>query len=170
MSKEQLIKFLLKQLAENDQDRDRFNLVSWFKIGINGGKYSLGCYKKGEIVFELSIGEYYDRVNFMHLTPSDKQYFIRTCLSRVNGEAVLGVLEGESKEYKVIKNHWLASSRLDTSLISCKLMDKNEALYEAFDFPLRNGETLSKAVQAIHFKMLELVPEYQEFDITINSI
>lgn len=36
-------------------------------------------------------------------------------------------------------------------------------LNQAFDFPLRNGKPLSEAIQALHNKMIELVPKYVEF-------
>jgi hypothetical protein len=92
---------------------------------------------------------------------------IRTCLSRVNGEAVLTVFGGgftnwihrETEEVlslaieiKKPKNYY----RSDTIYIL-------DTLYEAFDEPLRNGKPRDKAIQTLHDKMLELVPEYQEF-------
>jgi hypothetical protein len=64
---------------------------------------------------------------------------IRTCLSRVNGsdgDSVLGVFKSYHTQ------------------LSC---------YVVFDFELRNGKPLDTAIQALHDKMLELVPEYREF-------
>jgi len=68
--------------------------------------------------------------------------FIRTCLSRVNGEAVLRVF--------------------DTTLyVANELL--TDCLYFAFDYLFRNGKSLNEAIQTLHNKMLEIVPEYQKF-------
>jgi hypothetical protein len=69
------------------------------------------------------------------------EIFIRTCLSRIDidGDSVLDVF----KSYHVQLNCYLA-----------------------FDYVLRNGNPLDTAIQALHEKMLELVPEYREFITT----
>ena len=141
--------FLLHQLATNEQDRDRFNEIA---------------------------KNYPDTVDFLFLY---NELVIRTCLSRINGEAVLGVLEGEftiCEEYEYRPYHqrrfeglenlsepeyaeWIENDKKANSKTIIILDD----LYEAFDYPLRNGKPLDEALQALHDKMLELVPEYVEF-------
>jgi hypothetical protein len=141
--------FLLHQLATNEQDRDRFNEIA---------------------------KNYPDTVDFLFLC---NELVIRTCLSRINGEAVLGVLEGEftiCEEYEYRPYHqrrfeglenlsepeyaeWIENDKKANSKTIIILDD----LYEAFDYPLRNGKPLDEALQALHDKMLELVPEYVEF-------
>jgi hypothetical protein len=141
--------FLLHQLATNEQDRDRFNEIA---------------------------KNYPDTVDFLFLY---NELVIRTCLSRINGQAVLGVLEGEftiCEEYEYRPYHqrrfeglenlsepeyaeWIENDKKANSKTIIILDD----LYEAFDYPLRNGKPLDEALQALHDKMLELVPEYVEF-------
>jgi hypothetical protein len=130
----QVIQFLLHQLANNEQDRGRFNKINedfYIKnnrLCSNQFFYDSEDNRLGAVKLE-EILEGYEFAT---------EKFIRTCLSRVNGEAVLGVFEVKSK------------------LIV-------EEYYEAFDYPLRNGKPLDEALQALHDKMLELVPEYVEF-------
>ena len=79
--------------------------------------------------------------DFFYLWNLSKKEIIRTCLSRIDidGDSVLDVF----KSYHVQLNCYLA-----------------------FDYVLRNGNPLDTAIQALHEKMLELVPEYREFVTT----
>jgi hypothetical protein len=141
--------FLLHQLATNEQDRDRFNEIA---------------------------KNYPDTVDFLFLY---NELVIRTCLSRINGEAVLGVLEGEftiCEEYEYRPYHqrrfeglenlsepeyaeWIENDKKANSKTIIILDD----LYEAFDYPLRNGKPLNEGISNLHDKMLDFVPEYVEF-------
>lgn len=76
---------------------------------------------------------------FEELEEIYQEKIIRTCLSLVNGEVI--IIKWRIKSVSYISND----------------------LYEAFDYPIRKGKTLDEAIQALHDKMLELVPEYQEF-------
>jgi hypothetical protein len=131
-SNTQPIQFLLHQLATNEQDRERFNKATKIfhfaedKLCVNIA--GIPC----DNLEDLLIQGYEEIVSI----------FIRTCLSRVNGEAVLRVF--------------------DTTLyVANELL--TDCLYFAFDYELRNGKPLDTALQTLHNKMLELVPEYQEF-------
>jgi hypothetical protein len=164
--------FLLHQLATNEQDRDRFNEIA--KNYPDTVDFLPLC---NELVFGGIAWNYNEQVDeygeFFTL------FLIRTCLSRINGEAVLGVLEGEftiCEEYEYRPYHqrrfeglenlsepeyaeWIENDKKANSKTIIILDD----LYEAFDYPLRNGKPLDEALQALHDKMLELVPEYVEF-------
>ena len=78
---------------------------------------------------------------FEALNKTYQEEILRTCLSRIDidGDSVLDVF----KSYHVQLNCYLA-----------------------FDYVLRNGNPLDTAIQALHEKMLELVPEYREFITT----
>lgn len=141
MSNTQPIQFLLHQLATNEQDRERFNLVNPFLIQFNYDEYhQLRLYilnKREDIIMnsagvisDFTINKWFDYFSVI----------IRTCLSRYqagenNNRAIIQAIQG-----------W-----------------NQPVLYEAFDFKLRNGESLDTALSALHDKMLELVPEYREF-------
>jgi len=86
--------------------------------------------------------QYEDFGGFRKIPDYLLELFIRTCLSRVNGEAVLGVFEG-----------------IDTF----NIRDITYLLYNAFEWVLYYGKPLDEAIQALHEKLLELVPEYVEF-------
>ncbi len=83
---------------------------------------------------------------FEDLRVFEKELIVRTCLSRINNEAVLGVFE--KLNYHL--NHF------------CRVFVSDE-LYLVFDEILRGAKPLDEAIQALHDKMLELVPEYREF-------
>ena len=158
MSNTQPIQFLLHQLATNEQDRERFNQ----------NIFGIECELiRGEAFFRLRPNETIFNNQFFNFNILLQIAIIRTCLSRVNGEAVLTVFGGgftnwihrETEEVlslaieiKKPKNYY----RSDTIYIL-------DTLYEAFDEPLRNGKPRDEATQTLHDKMLELVPEYQEF-------
>jgi hypothetical protein len=150
------IQFLLHQLANNEQDRERFNLISK-EFRFAQEKEALGGFEWFNSSFVTYFGERIGIYTEVGLLPDLlKSCFIRTCLSRVNGKAVLGVLEGKYEEavLRVFEGKYE-----DTQII----MNKTELLYLAFDHPLRNGKTLDEAILALHEKMIELVPEYVEF-------
>ena len=44
-----------------------------------------------------------------------------------------------------------------------KYQEYSEPLYYSFSDPIYNGKPLDESIQALHEKMLELVPEYVEF-------
>jgi CII-binding regulator of phage lambda lysogenization HflD len=139
------IQFLLHQLATNEQDRERFNLFSktlkihpieeWATFGFKFITLSGGL---------SNIAYSYESANEMM-----KEKIIRTCLSRVNytnrvpsNPSVLTCLGA------------LVQTGVNTS----------DILYLLFDRPLRHGKSLDEAIESLHDKMLELVPEYQEFN------
>ena len=68
--------------------------------------------------------------------------FIRTCLSRLSSNHTV-LLVFEEMTYSV--------------------KPKTDILYDTFDLPLRRGKLLDEAISVLGDKMLELVPEYQEF-------
>ncbi len=152
MSNNQSIQFLLKQLATNEQDRDGFNSlehISGITVEIKSSVFSDG---KPFLSFWTEVDNHSEVSSdgrFEYLSNPFKIQIIRTCLSRVNGQAILGVFEG---------GYTLGY----TSYFS-------HIYYEAFDKPLRRGKLLDESVQALHDKMLELVPEYQTFLINNQS-
>lgn len=179
MSNNQPIQFLLHQLATNEQDQTRFNLFT-LHLSVQGDKAN-------HLLFKISSWEkdlfFYKK--FEELNTINQQAVIRTCLSRVNGEAVLGVFEGfyylfedfefcskhdyketDENNYTVFYSEipemgWKAKNGEEHQHIVSKAK-LNNLLYSSFDFPLRNGKPIDEALQALHDKMLELVPEYQE--------
>jgi hypothetical protein len=153
----QPIQFLLHQLTTNEQDRENANLILPTKIrchlSLDDGSLEFGNAYNSSQPFD-SLEEIY------------QEKIIRTCLSRVNCEAVLGVFEGSTK-------YWLNYETGDYIIQDSQLprpkgykmeniVYKIKALYEVFDFPLRNGKPFDEG-QALHEKMLDLVPEYKEF-------
>jgi hypothetical protein len=140
MSTPQPIQFLLHQLATNEGDRERFNKIKQnIEVVLNK--------ETNELLFEVWISGFFNdhsdtlTVGAVLQNPPDiiTEKIIRTCLSRVNGsdgDSVLGVFKSYHTQ------------------LSC---------YVVFDFELRNGKPLDTAIQALHDKMLELVPEYREF-------
>ena len=97
--------------------------------------------QSGFVGFVVGSDDGYYSESFDYLSEIYKEKILRTCLSRVDidGDSVLDVF----KSYHVQLNCYLA-----------------------FDFELRNGKPLDTAIQALHEKMLELVPEYREFITT----
>lgn len=137
---DQPIQFLLDQLATNEQDRERFNLVNQ--------DIDLFIAPNGDVLFEVAFqdhyGTFFDQVGII------QQAIIRTCLSRVNGQVVLGVF----KKTRAVKSY-------DGKIL--KYQEYSEPLYYSFSDPIYNGKPLDESIQALHEKMLELVPEYVEF-------
>jgi hypothetical protein len=131
-SNTQPTQFLLHQLATNEQDRERFNKATKIfhfaedKLCVNIA--GIPC----DNLEDLLIQGYEEIFSI----------FIRTCLSRVKGEAVLRVFD---------TNDYIANELL------------SNRLYLAFDYLFRNSKPFDEAVSALHDKMLEIVPEYQEF-------
>jgi hypothetical protein len=151
MQNPQPIQFLLHRLTTNEQDRDRFNLTSDVKIvsryidsrtDQNYKKYVFEF--KDKLIGNIKFSE------FQKLPEIYQIAIIRTCLSRVNGEAVLGVFE----KTRAVKS-------FDGEII--KYQDYTEVLYFSFNHSLYNGKPLDESIQSLHEKMLELVPEYVEF-------
>ena len=136
MSTLQPIQFLLHQLATNEGDRERYNQIadSYSEIEFRA---SIVDAPNGKVRLGGVFYSYYENI-----TPHGDlftQFLIRTCLSRIDGsdsDSVLGVLSSYCVQ------------------LNC---------YMAFDFELRNGKLLDQAIQALHDKMFELVPEYREF-------
>jgi len=129
-----VVEFLLHQLANNEQDRKRFSTV----------KPNLDCniLAKNRVVFNApDINIEYN--SYSQLENLQKEVIIRTCLSRADDEAVLKILEDEV--LNVLRKNTL------------------NVLYTIFDYFFHNGKSLDEAIQALHDKMLELVPEYKEF-------
>jgi hypothetical protein len=139
------IQFLSKQLTTNEQDREKANLILPTKIrchlSLDDGSLEFGNAYNSSQPFDRWEEIYQEKI-------------IRTCLSRVNGQAVLGVFDK-----KVI---YLVSETEEQGK-NYKQFDLDYLLYNSFDQPLRNGKPLDEALQALHDKMLELVPEYVEF-------
>ena len=132
---DQPIQFLLDQLATNEQDRERFNLAN----------PEIHIYQNYSTNYKIKFSFEGDKAtNFKALAEYKQITIIRTCLSRVNGEAVLGVFEDK-----------ILLTSMTFGLVT-------NALYISFDYPLRNGKSIDEAIQALHEKMLELVPEYVE--------
>jgi hypothetical protein len=157
----QPIQFLLYQLANNEQDRERFNKITMeLYVEPNGT-----CWNP-----------LFGKAKIENLHDQQVVNFIRTCLSRVNGEAVLigfdqwdkGMIEKRRLQKEIAKemeNNQMMSlgiiSIYRNEFESIKLL--TDDLYETFDYPLRNGKPLDEALSALHNKMLQLVPEYVEF-------
>ena len=129
------IQFLLHQLATNEQDREIFNLVIETKRHIL--RAMPGMDGKIEFVQRADKGVYSEK--FEYLEEFEQEKIIRTCLSRVNGEAILGVFGGDYYEHNT------------------------RSLRARFSNYLYDGKPLDEAISILHDKMLELVPEYQEF-------
>lgn len=152
MSNPQPIQFLLHQLATNEQDLNSINQSKIFRVKKEGGQLFL--YHKnftGELASDDFTGGGY-LLDSVLQNPNLEILaieFIRTCLSRVNGEAVLGVFEGSNS---------MVDKYDDEFGLYLTVL-----LYTSFDEPLQFGKTLDEAIQALHDKMLELVPEYREF-------
>jgi len=252
MSNPQPIQFLLHQLATNEQDRERFNLF-WKPPENESEGFGVWSKDHSQKDFDNLAKDWSNR----WLTYRIK--IIRTCLSRVNGEAVLRVFDkkvfdfdfvgqarwdSNAKQIKEILNDnnlyqrelklkelrllayyfrqpiyfvnngryknpndnyeytnhnisaWMVTNNYylnpfhfgDVSkfgdLGKLSDLDKDNLFFlfpekqnkhllqkldlffllnQAFDFPLRNGKPLSEAIQALHNKMIELVPKYVEF-------
>jgi hypothetical protein len=139
------IQFLSKQLTTNEQDREKANLILPTKIrchlSLDDGSLEFGNAYNSSQPFDRWEEIYQEKI-------------IRTCLSRVNGQAVLGVFDK-----KVI---YLVSETEEQGK-NYKQFDLDYLLYNSFDQPLRNGKPLDEALQALHDKMLDFVPEYVEF-------
>jgi hypothetical protein len=166
----QPIQFLLHQLATNEQDRVRFNLIF--------------------LEFFDKMSEHVTIKDFGQFPKIYQEKIIHTCLSRVNGEAVLRVFEGglqtvsgewfemqlddcllEFHNYtkvdkEVVKNATNAVKDLFREYERKNNFDaifKSKLLLDIFSYHLDNGKPLDEAIQALHDKMLELVPEYVDF-------
>jgi hypothetical protein len=166
-SNTQPIQFLLHQLATNKQGRARFNLFIKDKLGFNfqiikGKLFAVTDTRQhGGILTELPAKKLYDSFTYF-----EKVCFIRTCLIRVNGEAFWECLKRQIKEKAKI-DYWKGENGdFLAILFSAKpyiITTLDDLLYKAFDKPLRTGKPLDESIQALHEKMLELVPEYQKF-------
>jgi hypothetical protein len=158
MSNNQPIQFLLHQLATNEQDRERFNLLNPDLHATPTSFTSDECFYDpetnwlGRIEMKEILGNY----------ELAKEKIIRTCLSRVNGQAVLGVFEGEHLD-NILNVYEYEEGGNFYPEEATELFLKSDFLYLAFDRILRHGKTLDEALQSLHEKMLELVPEYVEF-------
>ena len=130
------IQFLLHQLATNEQDQRKFLILP------------LNSAPNHHILKQIQSGRFamVELAHYLADVPDQCEKFIRTCLSRVNGEPVLSIFQ-------------------DRLYVSKSLNAKslNIYLYEVFDHPLRNGKPLDEGISNLHDKMLELVPEYEEF-------
>ena len=149
----QPIQFLLHQLANNEQNIKRFNLLNKIQIKL----------ENDQIVFwttEHKKGYCKEWWTFNMLSPEHIELFIRTCLSRVNGEAVLGVFNFSPQMINVQSLHQSCEECGFENVLN-QWEYKSDILYEAFDWPLHNGKPRDEAIQALHEKMLELVPQYQ---------
>jgi len=159
---DQPIQFLLDQLATNEQDRERFNSANPFLIQLSRDEYgqlSLRIFNELRDLIINSSGEIMD-----FTVQKWFKYFpviIRTCLSRVNNEAVLGVFEGTNQQLSLVKIQKENQNRNFYYDFSPKF--KSEFLLFSYSYPIDNGKSLDEALQALDNKMLELVPEYVEF-------
>lgn len=164
------IQFLLHQLATNERDRENLNLILPAKLrchlSMDDGSLEFGSAYNSSQPFE-DLEEIY------------QEKIILTCLSRVNNEAALRVFDKNDKsiiekerlqkeiaeEMSDMQNmsdySWRIVRMYKEQFESIKIL--TDLLYKAFNYPLRNGKPLDEAIQALHDKMLELVPEYQEF-------
>lgn len=135
-----LVDFLTSKL-KTESNRERFN--SFFKDILRAMPES-----DGSIGFVQRFEKGVCSVRFQDLNETYQEKIIRTCLSRVN---------------------YTDRVPSNPSVLVCfgNLVKTNtnlsDILYLAFDYPLRNGKPLDTALQALHDKMLELVPEYKEF-------
>lgn len=124
----QPIKFLLYQLTTNELNIKRFNSLGkiYLKIENNEILFWTTEHKSGYTKYWWT----FDMLRDEHI-----ELFIHSCLSRVNGEAVLGLFEYVSG-----------------------------SLYKSFGDTLYQGHPLyNTALSTLHDKMLEFVPEYKEF-------
>lgn len=168
------IQFILDQLATDEASRERFNEITQY--------IRAETLKTGELVFLVLHKKYYDSIftdRFENLQSAEQQFIIRTCLSRIDGKAVLSALEGELQplnepskesifeEYKDILKFQGVFAPDQVSDEFLKNTVKNyrkifgrhllsELLYESFDAPLRNGESLESALTALDQKMADL--------------
>lgn len=167
MTKNISIQFILQELANNAEDRERFNnvnedlyLVCHKEIGINlmlqasvSDPSSDVAWVGFESIYYIDEDENEIEYNFQYYSPMIKEVFIRTALSRINGEAVLGALEREYTDYADTEQQCfeITNLRIDgdiQSSIEIKQSITNK-LYQAFDTPFRNGEGLEKALTAL---------------------
>lgn len=144
------IQFLLHQLSTNEQDRERFNLLK-LTTGLEAESEHQKTWANNEIstipfcILYRGYVAFKTDINKKFTTDDIVINFIRTCLSRVNGEAVLGVFEGTTPD----------------------IMHRSDVLYLVFDVAIRHGFGIDSALTFFGAKMRERVPEYQEF---INKI
>ena len=133
MSTQQPIQFLLFQIENHAQDRTNVEAI-WKQRELN----------RSLTKFRSYLYDGFELENYLI------EIFIRTCLSRINNNAVLEVLNKTAITYD-----FEGSKGIDCY--------RSVVLYEYFDYELRMGKPLDTAIQALHEKMLELVPEYREF-------
>ena len=133
----QPIQFLLEQL-KNEENRERFDQVSYTPISP---------------LFLSSVID--DYIDFNELTKLEQISIIRTCLSRTketeddDGDAIISVFEGDSAS---------SSGR------GIDRYDKiSDLLGEEFDLLIRHSYSLDEAIDSLGERMIDLVPEYEEF-------
>lgn len=147
-----LIQFILQQLKNNPEDRERFNKIL---------RQKLSMWFSGQLLIDKPSASSYtlDELNYGY-----QESFIRTALSRTkDGKAVLSALEDKYKvaRMKVTENGsqyedyiWLTPIELKEKRGSYHIPPNSEArlildlLYQAFDTLLRNGSTLKEALEA----------------------
>lgn len=161
------IKFILQELKNNAEDRERFNkIIKQFDTEhLKAKKYTKKDLEKLTNTGFIAPPYYLSNI-------------IRTALSRIDGKAVLGSLEGLNENY-IVKNWRCVNSRwkarftpnlnFDLDFCECpechvKAVSTNNnyeyiitaqeliitnKLYQVFDTPLRNGEGLEKALTAL---------------------
>lgn len=144
----QPIQFLLEQLKK-EENQERFNLV----IGNTILRVKHGFKSSIEFDQESDFGKYSQC--FLCLHQFEQEKIIRTCLSRTketeddDGDAIISVFEGD-----------FASS----SGRGIDRYDKiSDLLGEEFDLLIRHSYSLDEAIDSLGQKMLDLVPEYEEF-------
>ena len=145
----QPIQFLLEQL-EKEENRERFNLVIGNTIlrAMHTFKGSIGFVQKSDSC------TYSDNFSFLHQFEQEK--IIRTCLSRTketeddDGDAIISVFEGDSAFY-------LSNGGIDGYN---KISD---VLGEEFDLLIRHSYSLDETIDFLGKRMIDLVPEYEEF-------
>jgi hypothetical protein len=126
------IKFILQELKNNREDRDRFN------------KATFELYVEDNVMFWNPL---FGNSGIDNLHDQQIINLIRTALSRIDGKAVLSALDDVQKELyqnpeveealnSSFAHHVPTVIRLAYARLDC-IADK---LYQAFDTPLRSGE------------------------------
>lgn len=139
----QPIQFLLEQLKNKD-NKSRFNSIC--QLPVKYQEYNVN-YFAPITQSRLCI--------FEELSKLEKEHIIRTCLSRTketeddDGDAIISVFEGDSAS---------SSGR------GIDRYDKiSDLLGEEFDLLIRHSYSLDEAIDFLGERMIDLVPEYEEF-------
>jgi hypothetical protein len=130
------IKFILQELGNNPEDRERFNSLA----------KPLGFYATAQGVYGLN-GHLIR--NWAKQKPTLLVHFIRTALSRVDGKAVLGALDRETCMVEGVEIEELIDENGPYPNEIPRYYTADHYIYQAFDQPLRNGEGWGKALEAL---------------------